>query len=229
MIKLHLPFVNLPHEFVALLKANHTVTNSPALILDVIRPNKALVFILETAFKDFDSSRGLEKVIMVLGWANFRERMASVYVYKSLYGDFPSKTDMELVDDIKLTESLYTDHSVNSYSRLFLLGFYLKLANLEIQHGEENKYSEVKLPMDLGDLLRLSEGRSERIDWLILLLLHLQTALGDKLLMKNLREGKKFDEIYLLMSKDDQIIMGNNLMAYGASIQETDVFLYEKV
>ena len=229
MIKLHLPFVNLPHEFVALLKANHTVTNSPALIVDVIRPNKALVFILETAFKDFDSSRGLEKVIMVLGWANFRERMASVYVYKSLYGDFPSKTDMELVDDIKLTESRYTDHSVNSYSRLFLLGLYLKLANLEIQHGEENKFTEIKLPADLGDLLSLSEGRSERIDWLILLLLHLQSALGEKQLMEYLIEGKKFDELYLLMSKDDQTIMANNLMAYGASIRESDVFLYEKV
>jgi hypothetical protein len=136
---------------------------------------------------------------------------------------------MELVDDIKLIESRYTDHSVNSYSRLFLLGFYLKLANLEIQHGEENKFTEIKLPMDLGDLLRLSEGRSERIDWLILLLLHLQSALGEKLLMKYLIDGKKFDELYLLMSKEDQAQMGNNLMAYGASIQESEVFLYEKV
>ena len=229
MIKLHLPFVNLPIEFVALLKANHNVTNSSALILDIIRPNKALVFILETAFKDFDSARGLEKVINVLGWANFRERMASVYIYKSLYGDFPSKTDMELVDDLKFYESRYTDHSVNSFSRLFLLGFYLKLANLEIQHGEDNKFPEIKLPADLGDFLTLSEGRSERIDWLILILLHLKSAFGDKQLMKYLMDGKKFDDIYLLMSKEDQATMGNNLMAYGASIQESEVFLYEKV
>jgi hypothetical protein len=47
--------------------------------------------------------------------------------------------------------------------------------------------------------------------------------------MKYLMDGKKFDDIYLLMSKEDQATMGNNLMAYGASIQESEVFLYEKV
>jgi len=41
--------------------------------------------------------------------------------------------------------------------------------------------------------------------------------------------GKKFEEIYMLMSNEAQEIMGKNLMAYGASIQEADVFLYEKV
>ncbi|MBA2404735.1 MAG: hypothetical protein H0V66_08180 [Bdellovibrionales bacterium] len=229
MIKLRFPFVNLPQEFVILLKSNISVSSSPAPILDLIRSNKALYSILETAFKEFDNGKGLEKVIMALGWANFRERMASVYIYKSIYGDYPGKTDMELVEEIKALETRFADHSVTSFSRLFLLGFYLKMANIEIQQREENKFLEIKIPQELGPMLKLSQGRSERIDWLILILLHLNAELGEKMLMNNLANGKKFEELYALMPKDAQEIMGQNLMAYSASIQEPEVFLYEKV
>ena len=165
MIKLHFPFVNLPQEFVTLLKSNLSVTNSAAPIFEILRTNPALISILDNAFKEFNDGRGLEKVMTALGWANFRERVASVYIYKSIYGNFPSKTDMELVEDIKLLENRFTDHSVNSYSRLFLLGFYIRLANLEIQNREDNKFLEIKIPNEIGSLLKLSQGRSQRADW----------------------------------------------------------------
>jgi hypothetical protein len=229
MIKLHFPFVNLPQEFVTLLKSNISVTSSAAPVMDVIRHNRALVSILDTAFQEFNDGRGLDKVMVALGWSNFRERMASVYIYKSLYGDFPTKTDMELVDEIKSLEDHFSSHTVNSYSRVFLLGFYLRLANLEIQHREDNKFLEIKIPPEIGSLLKLSQGRSAKIDWLILILLHLHADLGEKMLMNYLVAGKKFEELYQLMSKDAQEIMSQNLLAYGASIQEPDVFLYEKV
>ncbi len=229
MIKLHFPFVNMPAEFVILLKSNISVSSSPAPVFDIIRPNRALFSILETAFKEFDDGRGVEKVLMALGWANFRDRMASIYVYKTMYGVYPSRTNMELVEEIKQVESRFTDHSVNSFSRLFLLGFYLKLANLKIQREEDNKFLELKIPQEIGTFLKLSQGRSERIDWLLLILLHLNASLGEKMLLNNLIAGKKFEELYGLMPKDSQEVMNQNLLAYGASIQEPDVFLYEKV
>ena len=229
MVKLHFPYVVLPQEFIILLKTNlpSTTTNGP--IFDVIRPNRALFSILESAFKEFDDTRGLEKVMTALGWANFRDRMASIYVYKSIYADYPSKTDMELVEDIKQLETRFLDHSVHGYSRVFLLGFYLRLANLTIQHREDNKFLEIKVPEEIGLLLKLSQGRSEKIDWLILILLHLNSALGDKMLLNGLISGKKFDELYTLMSKDAQEVMSQNLLAYGASIQESDVFVHDLV
>lgn len=219
----------MPQEFVTLLKSNISVSSSPAPVFDIIRPNRALFSILETAFKEFDDGRGVEKVLTALGWANFRDRMASIYVYKTMYGDYPSKTDMELVEDIKQIETRFTDHSVSSISRLFLVGFYLKLANLKIQEREDNKFLEIKIPPEIGAMMKLSQGRSERIDWLLLILLHLNASLGEKMLMNNLIAGKKFDELYQLMPKDSQEVMNQNLLAYGASIQEPDVFLYDKV
>jgi hypothetical protein len=229
MEKLHLPYVNLPHEFITLLKSDLSVTNSPAPIFDVIRPNKALYSVLETAFKEFDDGRGVEKVMMALGWANFRERMASIYISKALYGQYPSKTEMELVDDIQEIENRFSHHAVHSYSRLFLLGFYIKLANLQLQRNESTHHPEIQIPKEIGLMLKLSQGRSTRIDWLILILLHMNQALGDKLLLNSLIFGKKLKELYQLMSVDFQELLHQNLLAYGASIQEDDIFLYERV
>lgn len=229
MKKFQLPYVNLPLEFLQLLKTNLSVTSSPAPVFDVIRPNKALFAILERAFKEFDDGRGVEKVMLALGWQNFRERMASVFVYKTIYGDYPGHTNMELVEDVKTFETRFQDHSVHGYSRLFLLGFYLKLANIEIQRREDNQFMEIKIPEEVQAFLKLSQGRSEKIDWLILILTHLNHGLGEKLLMNALIGGKKFEELYQMMSKEAQEQMNQNLLAYGASIQEPDIFLYEKI
>lgn len=229
MQKLHLPFVILPEEFLTLLKSNLSITTSPAPIFDVIRPNRALYHTLEKAFKEFDDGRGLEKTMMALGWPSFRERMASLYIYKVIYGDFPLHTNMDLVEDIKTLEQKFTDHGVHSFSRLFLLGFYLRLANIQTQRREHNKFLEIKVSDAVAPILKLSQGRSERIDWLILIIMHLMEALGEKMLMNAIVSGKKFEDLYELMSVDARIQMSENLLAYGASIREPDVFVYDKI
>ena len=228
-MKLHFPFVNMPEVFVNLLKVDISVSSSPDPVFASIRPQKALYSVLERAFKEFDDGRGVEKVLMALGWPNFRDRMCSVFLYKSIYGDFPAKTDMDLVEEVKEFEERFRSHSVATSSRLFLLGFYLRLANQELQRREDNQFLEIKIPHGIESILKLSQGRSQRIDWLILIVYHLYSALGEKMLMSSLATGKKFDEIYEMMSSDSQKQMLENLLAYGASIQESDVFLYDKV
>lgn len=229
MQKLHLPHVLLPAEYVSLLKANLAVVSTPAPIFDVIRPNQALYMTLENAFKDFDDGRGLEKTMMALGWPNFRDRMGSIYIYKKIYGHYPVSTSMELMEEIKLLEQRFFNHSVHGHSRLFLLGFYLKMANFQIQHRENNQFLEIKIPEEISPLLKLSQGRSEKVDWLILILTHFLQALGDKLVINALMTGKKFEDLYELMTPDSRKMMFENLLAYGASINEPDVFLYEKI
>ncbi len=229
MHRIELPYVPMPKEFVTLLKSNLSVVNSPEIIFEGIRQNRALYNVLENAFKEFDDGRGLEKLMLALGWSNFRDRMASVYVYKSIYGEYPAKTDMDLVDDIKAIETRFTEHAVHSYSRLFLLGFYLKLAQLKVRNRENNRFMELKLPHEIGTLIAISEARSERPDWLLLIVSHFQIAFGTKNLINGLIAGKKFDELYELMNPEHRELMHRNLLAYGASIQEEDIFLYGKV
>lgn len=229
MKKLHLPYVKLPGEFITLLKSNLAVTSSPTPIFDIIRQNMALYHTLENSFQEFDDGRGVEKLLTALGWANFRDRMASLYVFKSIYGDFPQKTNMELVEDIKGLESRFMNHGVHGYSRLFLLGFYLKLANIKIQRKEDNQFLEIRIPDNVLNVLKLSPGKAEKIDWLILIITHLMNSLEEKVLINLLISGKKFEEIYELLPKEARSNMHENLLAYGASINEPDFFLYEKV
>jgi hypothetical protein len=136
---------------------------------------------------------------------------------------------MELVDDIKKTESTYMDHGVYGHCRLFLLGFYVRLANIQNHARLDNEFTEIKISEQLHTLLNLSEGRTKKIDWLVLILMHLTQSLGEEKLMILIKSGQKFNEIYELMSIDERENMLTNCLAYGASINEPDFFLYEKV
>jgi hypothetical protein len=229
MQRFQLPFTILPAEFISLLKGHASQATNPEELFKVMRQNRALELILEKSFAEFNDGRGIEKVITALGWPNFRERLASVYIYKAVHGSYPGKTDMELVEDIKQLELRFQDHAVHSLPRIFLLGFYLKLANVERQGQSPVPFHELGLPEGIEEILALSEARSEKIDWLLLIIWHLVNAFGTKALTDALKRGKKFDDIYEEMETPDRELMNQNLLAYGASIQEDDIFLYEKV
>lgn len=229
MKKANFPPVILPKEFVQLLKMNLTA-NSAAQVFEVLRVNRGLTDVLEIAFKEFNDGRGLEKTMIALGWENFRDRVASIYIYKAIHGKYPLRTDMGLIEDIRKFESAYTEMSVSGHSRAFLLGFYLRMAQLKIQELEKNKFIEVKLPEEvIVPVLRLTTARTEKIDWVILLVYHLGEALGMKSLTSALMAGKGFDDLYAMMPQDDRRLMHDNLLSYGMSIQEPEIFLYEKV
>lgn len=229
MQKLVLPYVVLPEEFVALLRSNLSGVTSATPVIDVLKKNRALFAVLEKAFGEFSDGRGLEKTLLALGWSNFRDRMAGVYVYKAIHGYFPRQTTMGLANEAIELEQRFAGHCVHGYSRSFLLGFYLILANLTIQKRESNRYLEIKIPESVSALLRLSQGRSEKVDWLVLVGWHLLAALGDKLVLQSVAAGKTIEDLYPLMGKDERRWMLENLLSYGASIGEDDFFLFEKI
>lgn len=229
MKKLNFPHVILPKEFVQLLKANLSANNS-APVFEILRQNRGLYDVLETAFREFNDGRGLEKTMVALGWSNFRDRVASIYIYKAIHGKYPLKTDMGLVEDIQKFESLYADMSVSGQSRAFLLGFYLKLAQIHTQETEKNKFLEFRLPEEqILPILRLSQARAEKIDWMILTVFHMAESMGEKALARIIMSGKTFDEVYSAMDDESRRRMHDNLLSYGMSIQEPELFLYEKV
>lgn len=229
MKNMQFPHVILPREFVQLLKVNQSSGNS-ASIFEVLKSNRGLYEVLDVAFSEFNDGRGLEKTMVALGWANFRDRFASLYIYKAIHGRYPLKTDMGLVEDIIKFEALFSESSVSGQSRPFLLGFYLKLAQIRTQELEKNKFLEFRLPEEtILPILRLTPSRTEKIDWIILLVFHFNQAIGEKSLAGALLAGKSFDEIYSMMSEESRKRMHENLLSYGMSIQEPEIFLYEKV
>jgi hypothetical protein len=222
-----LPFLILPEEFIHLLKSNH-ITALPS-IIDTIHANKALCHILEGAFKEFNTQKGVEGILNSLGIENFRDRVASIYIYKSIYGTYPNQTNLDLVEGIKNFEGRFQNYSIHGHGRLFLLGFYLELANLKIQHELGERAQELSIPNSIEECLKLSQGRSHLIDLQILLLTHFSLALGEQEVLERLKRKEGFDIFYQHLSSGARDQMAKNMLAYGASIQAPDIFLYEKV
>lgn len=227
MKSFHLPFIRLPVEFMTLLKRNMGGTPAASEIFKVLNTNPALTLVMARAFAEFDDGRGIEKVMSALGWSSFRDRLSSLYVSKSLYGKYLEKTDLEIINDIKELEGRFQNFAVSSYSRLFLLGLYIKLAN--IRQKTLKDATMIVIPDNVDRILATVEGKSERVDWLILIVAHLCLFFDEKLIVNHLSAQKKIDDLYELMSSSQRQLMFENLLNYGASIGEQDFVLYAKI
>ena len=228
MQALHFPYVHLPPELVSLLKMNLSGMNFSEEIFSRILQNRPLAMLIESTFPEFFDSKKIDKMIVAVGWNGFRDRLTSLYVIKAQTGSFPKAVETLSVGDISDFHERLVHFGVSGYSRAYLLGLYLKLANIS-QQKLTGKRSQLVIPADIDVFLRLSQKRSEKIDFLIIILCHLYYGLGDKLLLNSLASGKSFDVLYDLLNPDYKKQMSDNLLAYSASIGEPDIFLYGKV
>ncbi len=224
----HLPALVLPKEFLTLLKEPNSAQKSSQIIA-TLRANPALSMILEKAFQEFDENKiGLEKISTTLGWDHFRDRMSSVYIFKILNSVFPDKTDMDLVEDIKQFEKRFSDKTLAGDSRLFMMGFYLKIFNL-FESNQDTDVSATKVPFSVDKVLNLSKARTDKADWLVLLVWHLCEFLGEYKLVELVSKGTSWANLYALLSDDQKFHLVSNLLSYGASIREDDPFLFERI
>lgn len=228
---IHLPAIVLPTELIDLLKdpsAATTGLDSP--VSRMLRKRPATSLILSRAFAEFDEHKvGLEKIFVTLGWAHFRDRMSSVYFFKALHGSFPEKTDMDLVDEVKHFETRFQDRGISGQSRLFLLGSYLKFYNIYLSHRGDESAAKVDVPFSVDRVLSHSQIRSDRPDWLILICWHFDAYLQTSPLVTALKGGATYQSLFGQLTKAQQQQMISNLLSYGASIQESDPFLFERI
>lgn len=228
---IHLPAIVLPSELIDLLKdPNAATTGFDSPVSKMLRKRPAASLILTRAFSEFDEHKvGLEKIFVTLGWAHFRDRMSSVYFFKAIHGSFPEKTDMDLVEDVKKFEVKFQDKGISGQSRLFLLGTYLKFYNIYLSHRGDDAVETVEVPSAVERILSLSQMRTDRPDWLILACWHFHSYLQTDSFTKNLKSGATYQSLFSLLSKAQQQQMISNLLSYGASIQESDPFLFERI
>jgi len=185
--------------------------------------------ILSNVLKEIDDGRGTEKLIVGLGWVNLRDRMACLYLSKNLFEYYPDHFQLDLLDEIKLFEVKFSDFGVDGFSRLFLLGFFMKIHNQKVMvmDGGENQvihFSDLLVP-----LLKLSKVKSEKLDWLLIILQHFLNYLGFEKLKELITKDKNFIQIYEMLSLEERKVMHSNLLAYSSSIFDSEFFLYEKV
>lgn len=77
---------------------------------------------------------------------------------------------------------------------------------------------------DLIDLLKFSKARSQYPDWMLLLLYHFDNFFGREKLTEFLKTSTPYEKIYEQLTHDQKASLCLNLLAYGYSINEPDIF-----
>lgn len=221
------PMVNLPYQFTSLLRANMQIGgNSLDNIRVFINSQKSMVVLINLIFQDLGKKLELGSIVKAVGWTGFRDRMTNAYVDYALTGEFPSKPNIHNISSIIDLEEDVKPYTVAGFSRGFLLGFYLRMAQIQM----EQKGRDFSIVTDeLIKILKLSKIKIVKVDWLLLSLYHLEGYLGRDLLLSEIDKGVRFEKLYEKLTEDQMSVMMGNLLSYGYSIGDHEIFYSKTV
>lgn len=231
----NLPYINMPDYFTHLLQVNMQTSGEAFRNLsETIYKNKSLYALFNLGLRDIDKDLRVEKILNAVGWYGLRDRLSTLFIYYQRFGQYPSEYKNNYVTQIIQYERKIQPMTIDGYSRAFLLGMYVEMANYSIELGQIDKMSisilnKLCISFDkIDQLLRLAQllkGKTVKVDFLILYLAHLNYFFGSESTLKFLKEGKEYQDIYLMMSSHQRKIMIGNFLAYGNSISDADFFI----
>ncbi len=165
-MKIALPQIYLPDVITQLchIKLQNN-RKSFSIIMDTIYADKALSLLVKRTFKDFLKYDSVESMLNGLGWDGFRNRIASLFLYKLEFGGYPHETKPEVVKDIVEFERELKEFTAYGDSRLFLLGYYLRTCELTFK--SENQFiagSMLKLDDTVLSAIKMHNHKNEKID-----------------------------------------------------------------
>ena len=124
----------------------------------------------------------------------------SYYLNFALTSEHTKKVDVDLIEDIVEVEKTLRFSTVSGYSRVLLFLFYLKLDNLD-----RSEYSLSSHPLFPDEriirILKLTNKRTVKIDYLIILLHHLMEFLSERELTECIRNGFSYEALYLKLDE----------------------------
>lgn len=221
------PNVVMPDAFTYLLRSNMQSSGKAFTQLQVYVARHAdLSAIVARAFKSIDPELRVDGIIKSLGWHGFRDHLAALYIERARQGFYPKTLDTTSVTEIIHFEENLKDYTVQGYSRAFLLAFYLKLMLLDQNAVAPGvKLQDLLIRDEILSHLDFARGRSVKIDFMLLTLQHFDHFFGRERLADNLQRQKSYSDMYQLLTNEQRSSLTKNLLAYGSSIGETEIFL----
>lgn len=209
----------------------HNNRKNYSVIADQIYSSSVLRILIPKVFKEFMKNNNIESMLNALGWNGFRDRLASLYVYKYEMNHYPTKTDIRYVEEIKTFEYEFIDFFPEGNSRLFMLGFYLKLSQIALNKKHEYGHEDIlKVNPVVKQILKLGTQKTIKPDWLILVIMSLTDLLGDEDVVTLFsKTNGQFYKIIKEIKKEHREKLFETLLSYGTSISDDEMFLYEKV
>lgn len=231
-MNLIMPVCPIPEELGWILQSHfHNNRSSYARITDEVYESPFLKLMVPKLFGRYMKGNNMESMLNALGWNGFRDRLTSMYIYKALKGNFPTELVESCIADIKKFENELIDFAPEGHSRIFMLAVYLKLC--EIKFNSEHQYINDQLlvvkPV-IKRILEMGTQKSVKADWLILTLMNIVEIVDEEVLINtiNNHNGNFYKVLGLLKEEEKEKVM-TNLLAYGASINDNDMFIYDRV
>ena len=228
----NLPMCSIPDEMSWALKMRfHNNRKSYAVIADEIYGSPFLKVLVPRLYQEYIKNNNLESMLNALGWNGFRDRLVAIYLYKIEHGQFPTRIELEAVKEIKLFEDQFQDYVPDGDSRMFMLGFYLKMCDFKLSRDfQYMSESLLKTSDTILKILKKGTQKSLKLDWIYITLKVLEEMFPPDRLEHIISENNgNFYKVYQDLSEEDQKILIENLMAYGASINENEIFIYDRV
>jgi hypothetical protein len=224
----HFPFTFLPDDFTHLLRINMQSTSKGFTGLkDYFLQRPDMSFLLKHCFQDIDESGNVDRIMKAVGWFGMRDRLANIYLYRLEHGSFPRSAPENYCEDILKFEDQFKRFTVDGYSRAFLLAFYLKFM-LADSKSTQHFLNYLQAPALLS-FLSAGKSRAIKIDWLCVILFHFHQFLGEELCLLQLKKGSTFQALWKELKENQQIELTQNLLAYGAAINEPDLFVSDLI
>ena len=232
VMQIKLPPIRIPEQMSLLLSMDiHDTRKSYARVADILYTSKFLTMLIEKYYVAFEKWRNLEEILNHTGWVGFRNRLTCVYLEYALNGHYPQNPSLDLATSISDFERKFENYSITGFGRSFLLGFYLRLVDIHLQHqGGLVEEGIIQRPLCVLDILKLGKLKHEKLDWLIMLIWHLQEFWGTIELEQKIKATNgNFYRLIDELDDESKEHMIDNFLSYGYAIGQDDIFLFEKV
>jgi hypothetical protein len=220
-----LRFISTPSSFMILLRMNMQKSDKiHHHIKGFVEKHQDLHGLILRGMKDIDENQRLDKILVSLGWYGLRDRLAAHYLHYSKHKNYAIKADVNLVDDILIFEKKLIGHTVEGYSRSFMLGFYLKLLNDHLSDYLDK--SEIfSISTETIELCELAKIKTLPIDWILLAIEHFKSFIGKDEVHRFLLDGGQYFDLFSKLNDEEKNIYIKNMIIYGASIGEQTPFV----
>lgn len=224
---LNLPYVSLPDYFTQLLSVEIQASSQVNIKLErFIAEHPEMSALIKRIFRDVDPEGYVGNVLIKVGWVGIRNRLACAYLEREQTGKYPEVVNLNLIHEIVELDNQLRNYSSAGFQRGFLLGFYAKMTSIHLKKIEDQvQFAPLMIGDKILELLTAAKGRSERVDWLVLQLIHYESYLGATRLKSLLAVGSNYDGLYQLLSESEQNQMMQNFINYGSSVNDSVMFL----
>lgn len=227
-----LPVIKLPNSITQIcsleLKNTKHIHSDIAIIIE---NDKFLSLWFKKSFEEYSKQGGLSQLLSMFGWEGLRNRIAEAYLYYAKYGKYPLHHSIDEVKSVLHFERKFDFLFSETNSRVFLLGLYLKMCEIDLENQEqfdEQVYTEI--PESVVEILKTGKSKTNTPDWLILTVWSFFTRYGKTKCLDIFKTSKgSINEIINQTSKIDYGMFIMDLLIYGHAISDISFFTEVKV